>query len=218
MLIETKLPLFCTTFHIQTVISHLKKKLNILLIVISIGVLVFIGVAIFAISIMGKKTDAEYFEKKNNIISKSKKHRILYSYGLDTLKWEKYVLKRKIDLILNKTERDSTIFFALTSALDSTDTFGSIQYVKIDSSLYIYGEKYHIIQAEKYLNKNLSEFPFDLYELIESYADANGPFLFNTDYGILNVEAWSAGRQIFYLPNESTVDIEKELLRKFKSE
>ncbi len=167
---------------------------------------------------MRTKTENEYFEKQKQNYTELTQKRILYSYGLDTLNWENYVLKRKINLTLKKIERDSTIFFALSSSLDSTDTYGSIQYVKIDSSLYIYGEKYHIIEAEKYFNKNLSKFQFDLYELIESYDDANGPFLFNTDYGILNVEAWSAGRQIFYLPNESTVDIEKELLRNLKSE
>ncbi len=56
--------------------------------------------------------------------------------------------------------------------------------------------------------------PFDLYELVESYNDANGPFLFNSDYGVLNLDVWSAGRQLFYMPVESNVDIEKELLRK----
>ncbi|WP_405223803.1 hypothetical protein [Dokdonia sp. Asnod1-B02] len=196
----------------------MKKKLNILLILISVGVVVFVGLTFFGISIMRTKTENEYFEKQKQNYTELTQKRILYSYGLDTLNWENYVLKRKINLTLKKIERDSTIFFALSSSLDSTDTYGSIQYVKIDSSLYIYGEKYHIIEAEKYFNKNLSKFQFDLYELIESYDDANGPFLFNTDYGILNVEAWSAGRQIFYLPNESTVDIEKELLRNLKSE
>ena len=206
------------TAHTLNVISHLKKTLNILIILISIGVLVFVGITIFGISIMGKKTNAEYFEKRNKIISESKQNRILYSYALDTLNWEKYVLKIKIDLILNKTERDSTITYRFIDPKDTLDNYGSVQFVKQDKSIYIVGDKHKIIEEKKYLNKNLSEFPFDLYELIEPYDDANGPFLFNTDYGILNIEAWSAGRQIFYMPTETTVDIEKELLRQSKSE
>ncbi|MCF8716418.1 hypothetical protein JM658_16440 [Joostella atrarenae] len=181
---------------------------------VSFGVLGFVGITIFGISIMGTKTDAEYFEKQNNVITKSTHNRILYSYGLDTLNWEKYVLKRKIELILNKTERDSTITYRFVDPKDTLDDYISAQYVKHEKSLYIVGDKHHIIEPKKYFNKNLSEFPFDLYDLVESYDDANGAFLFNTDYGILNSEVWSAGRQIFYMPNESTVDIEIELLRK----
>ena len=202
------------TNHSRDVISHLKKTLNILLILISIGVLVFVGITIFGISIMGTKTDAEYFKGEKSIVSKSEQNRVLYSYGLDTLNWEKYVLKRKVNLILNRTERDSTITFRFIDPKDTLDNYGSTQFVKYNKSIYIVGDKHHIIESEKYLNKNISKYPFDLYDLVESYDDANGAFLFNADYGILNVEVWSAGRQIFYLQNDSIVDIEKELLRK----
>ncbi len=163
---------------------------------------------------MGTKTDAKYFKGEKSIVSKSEQNRVLYSYGLDTLNWEKYVLKRKVNLILNRTERDSTITFRFIDPKDTLDNYGSTQFVKYNKSIYIVGDKHHIIESEKYLNKNISKYPFDLYDLVESYDDANGAFLFNADYGILNVEVWSAGRQIFYLPNDSIVDIEKELLRK----
>jgi hypothetical protein len=138
----------------------------------------------------------------------------LHSYGLDTLNWENYILKRKIELTLKKTERDSTITFRFKDPSDSLMNYGSFQFVKIDKSIYIIGEKHHIIESKKYLNKNLSDKPFDLYELVESYDDANGPFLFNSDYGVLNLDAWSAGRQLFYLPKDSNLDIEQELLKK----
>jgi len=163
---------------------------------------------------MGTKIDAKYFEKQNNIISKSTQNRVLYSYGLDTLNWGKYVLKRKDELILNKTERDSTITYRFVNPKDTLVNYILAQFVKHEKSLYIIGDRHQIIESKKYFNKNLSEFPFDLYDLVESYDDANGAFLFNTDYGVLNSEVWSAGRQIFYMPNESKVDIEKELLRK----
>jgi len=140
--------------------------------------------------------------------------RILHSFGLDTLNWEDYVLKRKIELTLKKTIRDSTITFRLNDPKDSLTNYGSFKFIKHNKILFVFGDEHHIIENGKYLNKNLSELPFDLYELKEPYADANGPFLFNSDYGVLNLDVWSAGRQLFYLPEESKVDIEKELLRK----
>ena len=192
----------------------MKKTFDILLILVTIFVVGFLAFTIFGMYIMGTKTDDKYFEKQKQNYTESTQKRILYSYGLDTVNWKNYVFKRKISLKLKKIERDSTIFFSLTSTKDSTDTYGSIQFVKIDSSLYIYGEKHHIVEKNKFYNQNISKFPFDLYDLIKPYPDANGAFLFNSDYGVLNVESWSTGRQLFYLPTESNVDIEKELLRK----
>ncbi|WP_133672001.1 MULTISPECIES: hypothetical protein [Flavobacteriaceae] len=191
----------------------MKKTFDILLILLTIGVVAVVGITIFGVSIMGKRADIDNFKKQKTIISETSENRILYTYGLDTVNWEKYVFKRKVELILTKTELDSTIFFNLIGAVDSSDTFGSTQFVKIDSSLYILGDKHHIIEKEKYFNEDISKYPFDLYDLVNPYPDANGSFLFNSDYGTLNVESWSAGKQLFYLPINSKVDIEKELLR-----
>lgn len=192
----------------------MKKFINILLTLVAIGIVGLIALTVFGITIMGTKADSEYFEKDKKNYKVSSHERILYSYGLDTLNWENYVLKRKINLTLKRVERDSTINFRFIDQKDSLQNHISVQFIKHDKSLYIIGDKHHIIESEKYSNKNLSELPFDLYELIEPYADANGPFLFNSDYGVLNLDVWSAGKQLFYLPKESKVDIEKELLRK----
>jgi hypothetical protein len=192
----------------------LKKKFDILLIVVTIGVIGFVGLTIFGISIMGTKTDAEYFEKQKRKISESNQKRILYSYGLDTLNWEDYVLKRKVDMILRKTERDSTITFQLFDVKDTLDNYGFTQYVKHDESIYIVGEKHKIIERNKYLNKEISNIAFDLYDAVEPPTDWNGPFLFNMEYGILNIEAWSAGRKLFILPTDYNSDIISELLDK----
>ena len=162
---------------------------------------------------MGTKTDSEYFDKQKSKLAESSENRILYVYGLDTLNWENYELKRNLNLTLKKTELDTIVNYLYVNSKDSLDIYGSIQFRKKDKSIYIVGDKHHIIEPKKYMNKNLSEFPFDLYELIEPYDDANGPFLFNSDYGILNIEAWSAGKQLFYLPTNSKINIEEELLR-----
>ena len=81
-----------TTHNPRRVISHLKKILDILLIVDAIAVVGFVGLTIFGISVMGTKTDAKYFEKQKISITESNQKRILYSYGLDTLNWEDYVV------------------------------------------------------------------------------------------------------------------------------
>ena len=192
----------------------MKKILNILLILVTIGVVSFVGLTVFGISIMGTKTDTKYFKKQKARIAESNQRRTLYSYGLDTLNWEDYVLKRKVDMILRKTERDSTITFRLLDVKDTLDNYGFTQYVKHDKSIYIVGEKHNIIEQNKYLNKEISNIAFDLYDALEPPTDWNGPFLFNKEYGILNIEAWSAGRKIFILPTNYTFDIKSELLDK----
>ena len=53
-----------------------------------------------------------------------------------------------------------------------------------------------------------------MYDAVEPPTDWNGPFLFNKEYGILNIEAWSAGRKIFILPTDYKADIKSELLEK----
>ncbi|GHA51613.1 hypothetical protein GCM10007103_35090 [Salinimicrobium marinum] len=192
----------------------MKKTLDILLILVAIVVVAFVGLTIFGVSVMGTKTDSDYFEKRYQGSTELTETRILYSFGLDTIQWEEYVLKRKVQLDLKKIERDSTISYHYVDPKDSLANYGSVQFVRRDKSLYILGEKHHILEPKKYHNKHLSQFPFDLYELVEPYDDANGPFLFNPDYGLLNLEVWSAGKQMFYLPTDSKINIEKELLRK----
>ena len=192
----------------------LKRTVNILLILVTIGVVGFVGLTVFGISIMGTKTDAEYFEKQKTITAESNQKRTLYSYGLDTLNWEDYVLKRKVDMILRKTERDSTITFRLFDIKDTLDNYGFTQYVKHDKSIYMVGEKHKIIKQNKYLNKEISNIAFDLYDAVEPPTDWNGSFLFNKEYGVLNIEAWSAGRKIFILPTNYKSDVKSELLDK----
>ncbi len=192
----------------------MKKAFKIVLIVVTIGVVGFIGRTIFGISVMGVKTDSEYSRIQKTRVSESNQKRVLYSYGLDTLNWEDYVLKRKVDMILRKTERDSTITFQLFDIKDTFDNYGSTQFVKHDKSIYIVGEKHKIIEPNKYLNKEISDLAFDLYDAVEPPTDSNGPFLFNIDYGVLNIEAWSEGRKIFILPTNYKSDIKSELLDK----
>ena len=192
----------------------MKKTLNILLVLVAIGIVGFVGLTIFGISIIGTKTDTEYFEKHKQNFTESNQNRILYSYGLDTLNWESYVLKRKVDMILGKTESDSTITFHLIDLKDTVDNYGFTQYLKFDKSIYIVGEKHHITEPNKYLNKNISSIPFDLYDAVDPPTDWNGPFLFNPNYGVLNIETWSAGRKIFILPTNYKDDIIAELLDK----
>lgn len=163
---------------------------------------------------MGTKTDTEYFEKQKVRIAESNQKRTLYSYGLDTLNWKDYILKRKVDMILRKTERDSTIKFQLFDVKDTLDNYGFTQYVKHDKSIYRAGEKHNIIEKNKYLNKEISNIAFDLYDAVEPPTDWNGPFLFNKEYGVLNIEVWSAGRKIFILPTNYESDIKSELLDK----
>lgn len=192
----------------------MKKTLNILLILVTIGIVGFVGLTIFGISIVGTKTDTEYFEKHKQNFTEFNQNRILYSYGLDTLNWVNYVLKRKVDMILKKTESDSTITFHLIEIKDTLDNYSFTRYSKFDKSIYIVGEKHHIIEPNKYLNKNISNIPFDLYDAVDPPTDWNGPFLFNTTYGLLNIETWSAGMKIFILPTNYEADIKVELLDK----
>ncbi|MGY5353475.1 hypothetical protein [Wenyingzhuangia sp. IMCC45467] len=192
----------------------MKKRIYILLIFISFGIIFFVGISILEISVVDKNTDNQNYKNKKSIISTLKQNRVLYSYGLDTLNWEKYVVKRKVNLVQSKIERDSTITYNLIAPMDTITNYGSTLFVKHEKSIYISGQKHRVIESKKYINKDISPMPFDLYDLVEPYVDANGPFLFNTDYGILNLQVWSAGLQILYLPNESIVEIEKELLQK----
>lgn len=190
----------------------MKKRFDILLILVTSVAVGFVCLTIFGISIMGTKTDAEYFEKQKLKITEYNQSRILYSYGLDTLNWEDYVLKKKVDMILRKTERDSTLTFRLFDAKDTLDNYGFTQYVKHNESIYIVGEKHEIIERNKYLNKEISNIAFDLYDAVEPPIDGNGPFLFNQIYGILNIEGWSAGRKVFILPTDYNGDIKTELI------
>jgi hypothetical protein len=179
---------------------------------VTIVVVGFVSLTIFGISIMGTKTDAEYFEKQNRKITEYNQSRILYSYGLDTLNWEDYVLKKKVDMILRKTERDSTLTFRLFDVKDTLDNYGFTQYVKHNESIYIVGEKHEIIERNKCLNKEISNIAFDLYDAVEPLTDWNGPFLFNQIYGVLNIEGWSTGRKVFILPADYNGDIKTELI------
>ena len=58
---------------------------------------------------MGTKTDSEYFDKQKSKLAESSENRILYVYGLDTLNWENYELKRNLNLTLKKTELDTIV-------------------------------------------------------------------------------------------------------------
>ena len=162
---------------------------------------------------MGTETNAEYFDKQESQYTESTQTRILHSYGLDTLNWESYVLKRKINLTLQKTESDSTITFQLFD-VNNKYNFGKTTYIKNDKSIYISGEKHRIIEPNKYLNKEISNIAFDLYDALEPPTDWNGPFLFNIEYGILNMDVWSASLKMFVLPNDFKSDVKSDLLDK----
>ncbi|OAB81683.1 hypothetical protein [Cochleicola gelatinilyticus] len=192
----------------------MKKIFHILLVLIATVIVGFVGLTIFGISIMGKEMDTGFGKKPKQSFAISKQKRVFYVYGLDTINWQELVLKQKIEIMLQKTERDSTIFFSYTGLKDSLDNYGSLQFVKYEKAIYILGERHNLIGAEKYINKEISKFPFDLYETIEFGSHPNGPFLFNSDYGLLKMDVMSDAKQLFYLPTGIKINLENELLRK----
>ena len=192
----------------------MKKTFDILLILLAILIVGFVGFTLFGVLIVQTKSNDKFFEDNKLSHSESRYDRILYSYGLDTLNLQNYVLKRKVKMILKKTERDSTITFQLVDTNDTLNNYGFTQYAKYDKSIYIVGQKHEIIESKRYINKEISNIAFDLYDAVDPPTDWNGPFLFNLTYGVLNIEAWSSGRKVLILPTNYNRNIKAELLNK----
>ena len=176
------------TNHKLTVVSHLKKIWNILLILVGIASLALIAITIFIATSMGKRANTDLnIDDGIKIVN-----RILYVYEFDSL-------KTKTDYELKILERDSVRIFKYKNLKDSTRNM-TFRFNKLNSNLYFGSDKFNVVESDNYR----TEFNFDKYELTEPIMDGVGPILFNKTYGVL---AWDNnwGNQ-FYFVNEVNID------------
>ena len=152
---------------------------------------------IFILSILScsnsKKSDNSKSEQniKSEIqIKNATEKRFLYEFFVDSL-------KREMEYELNKKITDSSIIYYYKNLSDSEKNM-SFKFIEKTNQLFFAGSEFELIKEDHYSDKSLSEFNFDLYVLVESMNDGNGPMFFNPKYGILNLDnGW--GMNFLYL-------------------
>ncbi|PWI28900.1 hypothetical protein DI383_14340 [Flavobacteriaceae bacterium LYZ1037] len=142
------------------------------------------------------------FESKKEIITEN---RTLYVFDLDSLKRTenyKLTIKTKDSIVKykylnpNDDEKNITVRYNLNSKILS----------------FAFGE-FELTEKNKYSESELSKEQFDLFELIDSPTDGNGPMLFNKIYGILNIDnGW--GMKFIYLKTEKNPKLTKDIINK----
>ncbi|RKE90295.1 hypothetical protein [Ichthyenterobacterium magnum] len=188
----------------------MKKALNILLIVVSIAIIAFVVITLAGVSIIGTKTDSEYFEKQTNS-TQMESMRIFYVHAEDSVDAE--MLTNKIPFKLNVLNKDDLVIYNYISLPDSFQNENS--YFNIKTNTLFYGENEYEKTIANFLNsKKLSELNFDLYELKESKKVVNNFILFNEDYGILSCEYRNLGLKYLFFP-EQLVDsqLQNEIIK-----
>uniref|UniRef100_UPI002617A1CD hypothetical protein n=1 Tax=uncultured Aquimarina sp. TaxID=575652 RepID=UPI002617A1CD len=191
------------------VISHLKRIIHILIVIITIIVVGASLILIFGVSIMGSKTDSEYFKLKSEIYNRTE-NRTMHSYKLDTLAYE---IPYRVEIIYT----DSIVKYHYYNLPDST-RITDVKFLPKTSQLFFGSFEFQKIKNDVYYNGIFSNKGFDLYELKEPVVDGNGAMLFKENYGLLNIDNTAWGYQYLILPNEySDQNLEREIIDHLKS-
>ena len=158
---------------------------------------------------MAKRTyPNEQKSKLTEIVEKE--DRILYKYAFNST----YYLNYTERLNFKKTVQDSIVIFEYESSIDNLK-WTNIRYNKKTKHLTVLGIDFQILVPNKYLNENISKLSFDLYDYSKPTDNGNAAFLFNREYGILNIDPSNKGYQVFFMPSFDYKEIiDKDLLRK----
>ncbi|WP_426430111.1 hypothetical protein ACPX19_11305 [Winogradskyella sp. HB-48] len=157
-----------------------------------------------------KKSDSLESEQNKTAqiqVEENIEKRFLYDFFVDSL-------KRKMEYELTKKIKDSSIIYHYKNLTDSEKNL-NFKFLKKTNQLFFAGTEFRLIKENHYSNKSLSEFNFDLYVLVESMDDGNGPMFFNPEYGILNLDnGW--GMDLIFLKNEQKTELVKEINKTLK--
>jgi|SRR5690554_1214152 len=111
-------------------------------------------------------------------------------------------------------KKENFLIYKYVSQEDSSKTI-SVKFDKSSERLFFGTEEYQKVKGRKINEQNLSEDTFDFFDLENSYADATGPILFNTEYGLLAINN-VFGPTIIFLKNKEDAEIKKRILKELR--
>ena len=133
--------------------------------------------------------------------------RTLFVYGLDSLRSEKMEFKRQIPFELRVTENDSARIYQY---IEKTDTTKQSFFVLRNKDKRMYWSSWEFkVEATEEFEINGKTIKFDLYRKDVPSMTGTGPFYFNEDYGVLDVNGYS--RMFIYLENENQAEADRLL-------
>jgi hypothetical protein len=107
-------------------------------------------------------------------------------------------------------EKENNLIYNYVSKSDSTKNI-SVEFNKNTNQLHFGSNEYIILNQNSFSEQSLSQNEFDYYYSRESYADATGPILFNSEYGLLAINN-VFGPTIIFLNKNSSDNLQRKIL------